>query len=309
MKQQQFEKILKAYPFLDKERQRKAVQWMRRNGFVANFNVPDVHEYRTPSPAGKGKLVRIPMYLESIGTGGEGAGYYNTSIITDSGAGKVATSNSSVILDIEDTVNAVLDQYNSGSSTDDTFGHFCVKALTFSTRQTPWSKMRVLGIETVMSHTPANPVLPNPADVGTDEAIGIGFACTPRVLLKNFRVSGSANLLLQDGYIDGTFFDVDRFDLGGLRAYPILESPKTLKVQVAVSGEHYHGSAGALGTALQLSNGTTVPQSTNVSFSVNAIVDIIEDVDFGLNEEGPYARGINLSRTEPANGQSFIIGE
>ena len=304
-----FMKLLRAFPFLDAERKQKAVSWMKRNGYSASFNVPDEQEYLTLSPPKKGQLVRIPMYLESIGTGGEGAGYYNSSIITDAGAGSVAQDNSTVLLNIAATTDAVLNQYNSGSSTDSTFGHFCVKALTFSTRQTPWSKMRVLGIETVMTQTPANPLLPNNADVGGNVALGIGYACPPRILLKNFRVSGSASLFLQEGYIDGTFFDADRFDLGGLRAYPLLESPKTLKVQVAVTGEHYHGSAGALGTTLALSNGVTVPQATNISFSVNAIVDIIEDEDFGVMEDGPYARGLNMKRIPPKSGQSFIIGE
>jgi hypothetical protein len=306
---QDFMKLLRAFPFLDEERQQKAIAWMKRNGYSASFNVPREQQYLSPSPSKRGQLVRIPMYLENIGTGGEGAGYYNTSLITDAGAGAVAQNNSTVMLNIDGSTKAVLSQYNSGSSEDSTFGHFCVKALTFSTRQTPWSKMRVLGIETVSNHIPSNPLLPDSDDVGTNTALGIGYASPPRVLLKNFRVSGSANLFLQDGYIDGTFFDVDRFDLGGLRAYPILESPKTLKVQVAVSGEHYHGSTSALGTTLELSNGTAVPQSTGLSFSVNAIVDILEDDEFGIMEDGPYARGLNMKRVPPAGGQSFIVGE
>ena len=137
----------------------------------------------------------------------------------------------------------------------------------------------------------------------------VSCAVPPRILLKNYRVSGSANLFLQDGYIDGTFFDVERFALGGLRAYPILKSPKTLKVDVAISGEHYHGSAGALGTQLSLSNGVDVPSSTSLTFSVNAIVDVLDDKEYGESPEGPYARGINLERTPPESGQSFIVGE
>ena len=160
-----------------------------------------------------------------------------------------------------------------------------------------------------MSYVPASPLLPDASDVGDNVPLGIGFAVPPRILLKNYRVSGSANLFLQDGYIDGTFFDVERFMLGGLRAYPILKSPKTLKVDVAVSGEHYHGSVGALGTQLSLSNGTNIPSSTSLTFSVNAIVDVLDDAEYGESPEGPYARGINLERTPPESGQSFIVGE
>ena len=169
--------------------------------------------------------------------------------------------------------------------------------------------MRVVGLETVVNYTPSSPALPLVADVGENEPIGIGLAAAPRILLKNYRVSGSANLFLQDGYIDGTFFDVERFTLGGLRAYPILKSPKTLKIDVAISGEHYHGSTAALGTQLQFNNGTAITSSTNLTFSVNALVDVTVDTTYGENADTPATRGINIDRIPPKRGQSFIIGE
>ena len=310
MPKKDIEKMLRVFPLLDPVRKRKALAWLKRHGYKPKVQPPVDQNYRVASPPGPARLLRLPMYLDILGASGQGLGYYNGSILTDGGAGTRANENAATILNIANTLNPVLNQNNSTNSQDQTFGHFTVRAMTFSTRQTPWAKMRVVGIETTMIATPAQPCLPLVDDVGTNASLGIGFAVPPRLLLKNYRVAGSANLFLQDGFIDGTFFDVERFMLGGLRAYPILDSPKTLKVDVAISGEHYHGSAAALATALTLTNGTTVPTNTNATFTVNAIVDVLDDVEYGaIVNRPPYARGINMDRIEPPEGQSFIIGE
>jgi len=300
--------LLRIYPFLSAEKQRKAGIWLRNNGFDSKSIVPSEQQYSAPSPSGRAKLVRIPMFLENLGGSGQGLGYYNNAIVTDAGQGVASEDNNTTILNLLSTFNPVLNQYNSAVSEDTTFGHFTVKGMTFSTRKTPWAKMRVAGIEVVLNNTPMQPCLPNAGDTGESIGLGIGYACPPRVLLKNYRVSGSANLFLQDGYIDGTFFSVDRFQFGGLRAYPILESPKTLKLDIAISGEHYHGSVGALATQLLLSNDTEVPSNTALVFSVNAIVDILDDEDYGASSPSIYGRGLNIERITPENGQSFIKG-
>ena len=302
-------KVLRLFPLLDPERKSKALLWLRDRGYEPVTEPPIEQDYINRSGPGTGKLLRIPMFLEILGASGQGLGYYNNSVITDSGAGSAASNNAATIINIPSTTLSVLNQNNSTVSTDAIFGHFTITGMTFSTRQTPWAEMRVLGIETSLNYAPAQPCLPATADVGDNKALGIGFANPPRILLKNYRVSGSANLFLQDGYIDGTFFDVDRYMLGGLRAYPKLTSPKTLKVDVAVSGEHYHGSVAALGTQLILTDGTNVPTATTLTFSVSAIVDVLDDMDYGESKEGPYSRGINLERKPPESGQAFIIGE
>jgi hypothetical protein len=180
--------------------------------------------------------------------------------------------------------------------------------MTFSTKQTPWAKMRVVGIETNVRSTPSSPLLPDPSDNGTNTALGIGLGVSPRILLKNYRVSGSANLFLQEGYIDGTFFSVKRQMFGGLRSYPLLESPKVLKVDIALSGEHYHGSPIA-GRTLSFDNSVNVPTDTTYSVSVSAIVEVLDDTEYGLGRPGPYSRGASMLRNPPAGGQSFISGE
>lgn len=312
MQNKNIKKVLRIFPLLDKERKKKALLWLKRHGYQPKQQPPTQQSYRVASPPGSARLLRLPMYLEILGSNGQGLGYYNTSIITDGGAGVAAQGNAATILNIPGTTNAVLNQNNSTNSVDTTFGHFTVRAMTFSTRQTPWAKMRVVGIETTILSTPANPCRPRPGDLGTNTALGLGYAVPPRLLLKNYRVAGSANLFLQDGFIDGTFFDVERFMLGGLRAYPILESPKTLKVDIAISGEHYQGSDDALAPdpPYTLSNGTLIPADTTATFTVNAIVDVLDDMEYGepINKP-PYARGINMERIEPPSGQSFIVGE
>ena len=302
-------KVLRLFPLLDQDRKKKALSWLRARGYEPVTEPPLEQNYVHRAGPGTGKLLRVPMFLETLGASGQGLGYYNSSVITDSGAGSAASNNAATIVNIPSTTSPVLNQNNASVSTDSIFGHFTIKNMVFSTRQTPWAEMRVLGIETALSYAPAQPCLPAITDVGLDESVGIGFANPPRILLKNYRVSGSANLFLQDGYIDGTFFDVDRYMLGGLRAYPVLKSPKTLKVDVAVSGEHYHGSIAALGTQLILTDGTNVPTATTLTFSVSAIVDVLDDMDYGESKEGPYSRGINLERNPPESGQAFIIGE
>ena len=309
--QKDIQKVLKIFPLLDQERKKRAYAWLKRHGYNPTLKPPIEQDYRVHSPPGPARLLRLPMYLDVLGSNGQGLGYYNSSIITDGGAGAKALNNASTIVNIPSATKPVLNQNNSANSEDTTFGHFTIRSMTFSTRKTPWAKMRVIGIETTMMVTPSQPALPRSGDAGTNTALGIGFAVPPRLLLKNYRVAGSANLFLQDGFIDGTFFDVERFMLGGLRAYPILESPKTLKVDVAISGEHYQGTTNALLTQLTISStGTTVPTDTSATFSVNAIVDVLDDMDYGKSPNPPpYARGINLDRNEPASGQSFIIGE
>jgi hypothetical protein len=43
--------------------------------------------------------------------------------------------------------------------------------------------------------------------------------------------------------------------------------------------------------------------------TVAAIVEVLDDTEYGRNISGPYARGESLIRTPPANGQAFISGE
>lgn len=303
-KEQKIEELRRLIPILPEAQQKEAILYLKKMDAL-DLTKEDYSEliFSAKSVPNDQNQLRIPMYLETFD-----GGYYQNSIITDTGVGLPATANPTVIVNISDATLPVLDQTIANYSADMTFGHYIIKGMTFSTRQTPWAKMRVVGIETNVRYTPNSPLLPDPANVGDNVAMGIGLGVAPRILLKNYRVSGSANLLLQEGYIDGTFYSVKRQLFGGLRAYPVLESPKTLKIDIALSGEHYHGSAVA-GRTIDFSNGVNVPTSTNYSVTVAAIVEVIDDVEYGKSTPAPYARGESLLRTPPANGQSFISGE
>ena len=315
-KDQKAQKLMMLFPVLKGNKQRKAYAWLKQNGYLRGSLPPNSQTYTVKSPPGRGRLERVPMSLELLGSGGEGLGYYNSNIVTDGGPGTASQSNSVTIVNMPGNKPPVLNQYDSTKTTDTTFGHYVISGMTFSTRQTPWAKMRVVGIETVLNYAPMSPLAPK-QEVDTD-ALGIGLASPPRIMLKNFRVSGSANLFIQDGFIDGTFFDVERLLMGGLRAYPILDSPKTLKCDIAVMGEHFHGNIGSLPDTLTygvlggspLGAGTiVVPYDTDYSFSINAIVDVLDDTTYGKSLTGPATRGLNKVRIPPKRGQSFIVGE
>lgn len=311
------QKLMRLFPVLTGVQQRKAYSWLEKHGYLRGSVPPQTQTYTVKSPPGRGRLERVPMYLELLGSGGEGLGYYNTNVITDAGAGTAANENSVTLINMPGNKFPVLNQYDSTKTTDTTFGHYVISGMTFSTKQAPWAKMRVVGLETVINYTPMSPLAP--AQEADTDPLGIGLASPPRIMLKNFRVSGSANLFIQDGYIDGTFFDVERLLMGGLRAYPILKSPKTLKCDIAVMGEHYHADSrtltdimtyGVTGGSTPLGAGTiTVPYATDYSFSVNAIVDVLDDTTYGESLTGPATRGLNMVRTPPKRGQSFIVGE
>ena len=310
-------KLLRIFPVLKGAKQKKAFTWLKANGYLRGSLPPNTQTFTVEGPPGRGRLERVPMSLELLGSSGEGLGYYNPNVITDGGAGAAAVNNSVTMVNMPINQPPVLNQYDSTISGDQTFGHYTITAMTFSTRQTQWAKLRVVGIETVLNYTPMVPLI-MAGDAATVSR-GVGLASPPRLLMKNYRVSGSANLFIQDGYIDGTFFDVERLLLGGLRAYPILESPNTLKVDVALIGEHYHGSlaVGFIGipttffiNGVGFIGGTCViPYSTDYTFSVNAIVEVLDDTSYGKSLPGPSSRGLNLVRTPPKRGQSFIIGE
>ena len=303
-KSEKIRRLKEIFPVLSPEKQKTVLKYLERLEAI-DIHMKDESEviFSAKSVPGKGRELRIPMYLESFD-----AGFYQNNIITDGGAGVAALNNPTIVVSIPSTTSAVLDQTVANLSADTTFGHFVIKNLTFSTRQTPWSQMRVVGLETSVKYSPMAPCTPDIALHGTNEEVGVGLAVKPRMLLKNYRVSGSANLFLQEGFIDGTFYSVRRRLFSGLRAYPLLISPKTLKVDVAFSGEHYHGGTVG-GNVLNFSTGVTVPTGTGFSATVCAIVEILDDEEYGKSEPGPYARGESLIRTPPPKGQTFISGE
>ena len=304
MSKKKIEDVKRIFPLLSEGDKEEALRYLEANDSLEKPESYSSLAFAAKSVPGIGRQLRIPMYLQTFDIA-----YYQNNIITDGGSGQPSGGNPTVIVNLDAPgTRPILAQNIATYSEDTTFGHYIIKGLTFATRQTPWARMRVLSIETDLHYTPNMPVRPDSADHGENVSLGIGLGAPPRILLKNYRVSGSANLFLQNSYIDGTFFDADRKMFGGLRAYPLLDSPKVLKVDVALSGEHYHGSTGALGKTLTFTPGgsPSIPSNTQYSFSVSAVVEVLDDTSFGAHIPGPYARGASIKRTVPARGQAFI---
>jgi len=104
------------------------------------------------------------------------------------------------------------------------------------------------------------------------------------LLLKNLSVGGGANLLSQEGYIDGALYDSRLQHTPGLRAMPELKSPNRAYIEAAVVG----------------------PQLTSMTFSVNLLCDIMEDTEYGVVTPGPYARREALLRSSVSTPNSDV---
>lgn len=104
------------------------------------------------------------------------------------------------------------------------------------------------------------------------------------LLLKNLSVGGGANLLSQEGYIDGALYDSRLQHTPGLRSMPELKSPNRAYIEAAVVG----------------------PQLTSMTFSVNLLCDIMEDTEYGVVTPGPYARREALLRSSVSNPNSDV---
>jgi len=104
------------------------------------------------------------------------------------------------------------------------------------------------------------------------------------LLLKNLNVGGGANLLSQEGYVDGALYDARLDYHPGLRALPELLSPNRAFIEAAIVG----------------------PQLTTMTFSIHLLCDILEDKEYGDYISGPYAREASLLRSDVINPNSGV---
>jgi hypothetical protein len=104
------------------------------------------------------------------------------------------------------------------------------------------------------------------------------------LLLKNFNIGGGANLLSQEGYIDGALYDSRLAHSPGLRALPELTSPNRAFIEAAVVG----------------------PELTTMTFSINLLCDILDDDEFGTYVPGPYGRRDALLRSSVSDPNSGV---
>ena len=104
------------------------------------------------------------------------------------------------------------------------------------------------------------------------------------LLLKNLNIGGGANLLSQEGYIDGALYDSRLSHSPGLRALPELTSPNRAFIEAAIVG----------------------PQLATMTFSINLLCDVLDDDEFGTYVSGPYGRRDALLRSSVADPNSGV---
>jgi len=97
------------------------------------------------------------------------------------------------------------------------------------------------------------------------------------LLVKGLSIGGGANLLSQEGFIDGAIYDTRLPEVPGLRGNPELDSPNRAYIEVALVG----------------------PQLATITFSMALLCEVLEDAEFGKPISGPYARGVSLMRRMP----------
>ncbi len=239
--------------------------------------------FQYQAPAGAGRLIRVPFYLfrADFNQLAFVAPEVGPAVITAGGPNAVSETNPVVTVTMP----------------NDASGQRFLTGFQFRTPIISWAALRVVGLETTQVQSPyagndpaVAPVYPSPVLPGGGFG-GVGYdppsgryqnAAFTRynngclfLLVKNLRVDGGPNLLSQEGYIDGAFYDARVNGYTGLRGYPDLVSPSRALIDVAVVGEPL----------------------TSMTFSINLVCDILEDDNYGVYKPGPYDRPTTMLRS------------
>ena len=221
------------------------------------------------APPGRGRLVRLPMYLDTTPAAPAGG-----DVTTDGGTGALALVNPAVI--VRFNTNAVPAAIVTG--------------MRLSTREVPWAKSRIVGFEVTQRYTAvitvAHPLAP-PA--GPTLAAN---QYTPVTLVRNLTVGGGANLFPHETYVDGVVYAAKVPEFPGLRDNPILNPDNTVTVWVACIG--YNDGGASPGSA--------------VTYSCSLVCEILEDDEYGAPIPGPYSRSHALARDTSEDGGGFVEG-
>lgn len=157
-----------------------------------------------PSPAGAGRLVRLPFYPSTAPVPNGAAG---TSVITTFGGDGVVSA-----------VNPVF-------FTSCIVGFAGGTAYSVSTPVIAWARLRLVGFEFIQRSV-AN--LVGNLDNTTLEDAEVG----PAMIVSELKVGGSANLFTHPAWADARLYDADFPEFVGLRDYPIIERPNQVTVSV-----------------------------------------------------------------------------
>jgi len=229
-------------------------QMLRDPASAAGVTGVGALEFQVQAPPGVGRLLKLPMYPVQVPAPIAGG-----PVVTAAGLDLPCTWNPVVHC----VLGVLLGPVNQ----------FVVRrGFVFQTPQIEWATTRVVGFQmSAMQGALTNAV-------GDSRTL-------PLLLVKNLTVGGGANLFPQEDYQDGTVYLADVPEYAGLRAYPVIEMPNQVSVQVAVNGQ-----VGGF-----------------VTFSCAAIVEVLDDETFGRHIPGPYARRDALARRAPRNGTGFLV--
>ena len=172
-----------------------------------------------------------------------------------------------------------------------------VTGLYFRSPILEWATVRIVGFQVATKACPLPnfiQMLPDPLFIPTPS--GGAFNNTalipqlytsnqrPTLLVRNLNIGGSANLFPQGEYVDATVYSALIPEYAGLRDNPILASPNRAYLSAAVVGVPY----------------------TSMTFTINLIVDIIDDTEFGRHQPGPYARRGAQGRTLSIDTTAYV---
>ena len=209
-------------------------------------------EFQTQAPAGVGRMVRLPFYPNN----GVVAGY-------TAGNGD-ATASSTV-----PTVSAALT--GAGGYTTQ------LASFTMNTPQISWATLRIVGFETDIHSTAFN---------DSTATLAHNSISAPKLVVQDLQIGGGANLFTHEDFADGEIYDAAQPEFCGLRDYPILKSPNTAQVTVAVVG----------------AEGGNAADTNTLVFSCALLCEVLQDDNYGSHIPGPYARKGAMVR----RGGSFV---
>ena len=233
-------------------------------------------KFEVNAPPGIGRLVAIPLYLYELDNqpAFPAGGTPWTPVSTGAGALVPDESNPTVIVNIPPFAS------------DGITANRKVSGLYFRSPILEWATVRIIGFQV---STRASPLpdsadlipsispIPNGGVFNPAAAAPLFYTSNqrPTLLVRNLNVGGSANLFPQGEYVDATVYSTLLPEYAGLRDNPILASPNRAYLSAAVVGVPY----------------------TSMTFTIQIIVDILDDTEFGRHQPGPYSRRGAQGRT------------
>lgn len=239
-------------------------------------------DFQVQSPAGVGRLVRLPFYPDAGATG----------YITGNGD---ATANTEVPV--------------IGATITPAYG-VQLSSFIMKTPQISWALLRIVGFEIEIhnAQTTAPSIAMNlTTNGGAADPIGVGnnshsanAVSLPKIVVRDLMVGGGATLFTHEEFADGGIYNSALPEFCGLRDYPLLKSPNVAQVEIAAVG---NGSAAGAGAVQPTGGAATITNSVqSIVFSVNLLCEVLSDDNYGSHIPGPYARGNAMLRS----GGSFI---